>query len=1075
MMLIYLSLVFLAVALSEGGCSGGKCQKKDALLLLQVTKEMTTAHGPNNIEPNEPDSVQSKLENLTENMMAQDLKEEEHIPLVGGEGAFGGIAKTLEFMHMKLAQLETALVVMELRYKQLENDTQVQLHGLETKIASCEEKLSGAASGSSLLQQSEAKQSQTSEQDHSANIMEATLKKHRSQLQQIRGKRSKNAKSLIPNPARVVEEIAKTSGNIKREIEKGAGDTIDALGDAYDSAKDKVAFIAETVIDTAEKAWSVLSRGFEVKASCDKNLQPDISIDDSKLRLKLGHQRCSMTLCGEQFSIIDINLGDHEYTLPTQLQTAIKVGKDLQQCAQTGSGAGKMLGCMAQEVGDALRHVDPFNKVIEMVQDFADCLNNQGAGQAFECIAQKFASAFVDHIPPFNILGKIGDLVQVFFKGMEGVAEQLVGRQLSKATALMQEAAMKAGPHGEEVVEHHRSKHLVVRSFRRQCPTCKQMPAMSRLSGNAPSMLQEDPEPGSLSESNVGGIVNLRFGEGPYHVQNLLTQFGGVEMDSKSCLAFAPRRPLEGADGQHGKVKQSDWQVGEAAKGKDEFIELKPWAVPCENKWLHDNREAWEGFSVINVEGAFEKCLAVNFEFSIQPVVALGGGIELEALPEPLIALSMTVCWPDKWHKAQVSYIQFRLSAGTVPVFTHTVRWNAKFNPVPGAANAKYGFSLDAGRILGNDVPDDDDKGLQSFERNQGPAAKWTKLKNRMCDTGSGSTRHPCCGDFVTQTKESHIDCKNRCVRTPGCDGITMWQGKCILRHGMAGPKCNFKKHATSYKLNWTSLLQSAAAANSSRGGASGQRQGRLAREKLELNMLRMDSKKGLEVQESLHGQAAARHLQKLYKPQLQAQGVANRSLGLAEADSQSAGEKKFLDLTLSDIAGSSNLKSIFDFGITGAIADGKLKMSVMLNLGNVVKTEKSMDMINFHDVLKSLLDGVPSLSPEERDEAVRIMDEDISGTDLDQPKRNARRCKDNPSLCEASCLVPGGPGNDASCSNPLVPHGGLLGSRQKCHVHCARPGTIPKHSEVVCIDGQFQQPLGCSCSHPCPYMEYYR
>ena len=75
---------------------------------------------------------------------------------------------------------------------------------------------------------------------------------------------------------------------------------------------------------------------------------------------------------------------------------------------------------------------------------------------------------------------------------------------------------------------------------------------------------------------------------GDVHVANLITQFSGREADSGSCLAFAPRTKNGAHVGNHQEATKDDWT---SAK-KEDFVQLEPWAVPCDNTWMKD-RDFW--------------------------------------------------------------------------------------------------------------------------------------------------------------------------------------------------------------------------------------------------------------------------------------------------------------------------------------------------------------------------------------------------------------------------------------------------------------------------------------------------
>ena len=119
------------------------------------------------------------------------------------------------------------------------------------------------------------------------------------------------------------------------------------------------------------------------------------------------------------------------------------------------------------------------------------------------------------------------------------------------------------------------------------------------------------------------------MGGGDVHATKLFTQFSGRETDTSSCLAFAPK--TRNGNG----VSKSDWQVDK----KDDFLKLEPWAVPCDNAWMKDNVNKWQGYSFYFGQKAIEKCVKVTFAMGMQPVVAFVGGLQFDLMPAPLAAL----------------------------------------------------------------------------------------------------------------------------------------------------------------------------------------------------------------------------------------------------------------------------------------------------------------------------------------------------------------------------------------------------------------------------------------------------
>ena len=74
-------------------------------------------------------------------------------------------------------------------------------------------------------------------------------------------------------------------------------------------------------------------------------------------------------------------------------------------------------------------------------------------------------------------------------------------------------------------------------------------------------------------------------------------------------------------------------------------------------------------------------------------------------------------------------------------------------------------------------------------------------------ETGAGATDHECC-PRSTSTVKTKEDCKDHCVATPGCDGITHVAAfafnpmKCYLRHQMNLDNCDdIESGITSSKL----------------------------------------------------------------------------------------------------------------------------------------------------------------------------------------------------------------------------------------------------------------------------------
>lgn len=54
------------------------------------------------------------------------------------------------------------------------------------------------------------------------------------------------------------------------------------------------------------------------------------------------------------------------------------------------------------------------------------------------------------------------------------------------------------------------------------------------------------------------------------------------------------------------------------------------------------------GYSFYTGESAIEQCLTVTYGLKLQPVFAFVGGVQIGVMPEPLVSVEATVCWPKQ-------------------------------------------------------------------------------------------------------------------------------------------------------------------------------------------------------------------------------------------------------------------------------------------------------------------------------------------------------------------------------------------------------------------------------------------
>lgn len=244
---------------------------------------------------------------------------------------------------------------------------------------------------------------------------------------------------------------------------------------------------------------------------------------------------------------------------------------------------------------------------------------------------------------------------------------------IEEKASLLSEAATSKFPRiGESPAIHHATKNLAIKKHTRRGPGAKKLAKMKRASKTSKtSLLQEGDDYGGDSDSLFEFEIHDNDGN---YATKLITQFAGKEIDTASCLAFAPKT----RSGSNGAVAQSDWQVND----EDDFIKLEPWAVPCDNSWMmdKDHLTKWAGYSFYTWEMAIEKCVTVSYSLSMQPVLAFVGGLEFDILPAPLADIDTMVCWPDKQPGGvDLSVLRTVISSGGVMLFSRTLRLVKRF------------------------------------------------------------------------------------------------------------------------------------------------------------------------------------------------------------------------------------------------------------------------------------------------------------------------------------------------------------------------------------------------------------
>ncbi|CAE7531929.1 GLO1 [Symbiodinium sp. CCMP2592] len=294
----------------------------------------------------------------------------------------------------------------------------------------------------------------------------------------------------------------------------------------------------------------------------------------------------------------------------------------------------------------------PLQTMATVGETLNDCTDKKSHNQLLEC----FGFRILEHTSRLKFLLRLKEVMARYVEVFVQIGNKMMERAMEENPTLLQTAVhSKFGALGDRPIVHHSSSTLEIKTYV-QRPEFLQQKAQSRH------------ERGDDRWTEFGWQIG---GYGP-QTASLITQFNGREKSTGSCLAFAPRTRT-GTDQQ---ATEADWQV----ENEDDFLQLEPYAVPCSNAWMQQNWNKWQGYSFYTWPTQVEKCITVNFNIAIQPVVALIGGIQFKVLPDPLAQLSTMVCWPNgQPGGVDLSVLRSQISCGNVMVFSRTLRLAKRF------------------------------------------------------------------------------------------------------------------------------------------------------------------------------------------------------------------------------------------------------------------------------------------------------------------------------------------------------------------------------------------------------------
>lgn len=166
--------------------------------------------------------------------------------------------------------------------------------------------------------------------------------------------------------------------------------------------------------------------------------------------------------------------------------------------------------------------------------------------------------------------------------------------------------------------------------------------------GSKPPKDSSKPADDDVKAGPTGG--GLETEDGPFTQTGLVAQFNGVEIETGSCLAYAP----EAFSGNASGLTPTHMSASLWAAPDGKFLPLKPYAVPCGNAHLNlayckgkdcspENRAAknWEGFAMYTTSTALEKCYKFSFWLGLPEISIPPFTLETKL---PRITVTITLC-----------------------------------------------------------------------------------------------------------------------------------------------------------------------------------------------------------------------------------------------------------------------------------------------------------------------------------------------------------------------------------------------------------------------------------------------
>ncbi|CAE7720639.1 unnamed protein product [Symbiodinium sp. KB8] len=306
------------------------------------------------------ETAKRMIEEVVSENMQRDMHDINGLPNPEGDNeseskaGFGELAKNLEFLLLKVAQLETVAEMHEAAIQEQAKVIQAQQQEINTLKG--ESQKDGA-----VLLEMEHKDAQT-------RLNEAQALAKRVMLKQTRQRQTRNFHEGLPADERDVEESGVNLAAESKLAVEAPQKKMDKVGQcglhmeklpspSYGLIEmlqpGEAKWVRENTINTVEKAVKVLTQGFsDFGASCPHSTLPRItSFTSHGLYIDFGKLSCKISLIGQSTPLFGFNFGSKSIALPSALKTAATIGGELTSCTTTGRSA---MRCLSDKTTDVM-------------------------------------------------------------------------------------------------------------------------------------------------------------------------------------------------------------------------------------------------------------------------------------------------------------------------------------------------------------------------------------------------------------------------------------------------------------------------------------------------------------------------------------------------------------------------------------------------------------------------------------------------------------------------------------------------------------------------------------------------